>query len=262
MKIILKIIFIILLLSPIIAKALHYNPFLDFNMLNNTDTKKKQGFWDTIENMTVEEMQNLLDQGFDVNKDYHGTTIFTRIVGKGKIDVVALLIKTGVADIHATSRRGTALHEAAYHNKPEIIQLLIDAGADIEAKTNKYNTTPLHKTAIEGSLDAARKLLELGADVNAVAEDDGTTIFMSAVSSASQPDSISDTNIYAGLSSDEIREKQLAMLKLLIEYGADPHAVDNDGNNARSYIYRSTNEPYGNYNRPVVKNYLDELGVK
>ena len=100
MKTILKIITIILFLSPTIAQASHYNPFLDFDMLGNTDTNKKQSIWDTIDNMTVEEMQNLLDQGYDINQDYHGTPIFSKIAARGIIDVVALLIESG-ADIHA-----------------------------------------------------------------------------------------------------------------------------------------------------------------
>ena len=105
MKIILKIILISLFLSPIISKAEHGNPFLDFNMLNNMDANKKQSIWDTLDNMTVEEMQNLLDQGYDINQDYHGTTIFSKIAARGIIDVVALLIESG-ADIHAVNIGG------------------------------------------------------------------------------------------------------------------------------------------------------------
>ena len=255
MKTILKIILIILFLSPTIIQASHYNPFLDFDMLNNTDTNKKPSIWDILDNMTVEEMQNLLDQGFDVNQDYHGTSIFGRIVSRGIIDVVALLIESGTADINAKDKGGdTALHEAAYSNRPEIIQLLIDAGADIEARTN-YGATPLYHAAEAESIDAARILLQLGANPNITTTYNDSTAFMRAVKYSTLPYDQSSAEERARDEAKGITPRTL--LELLIEYGADPHAVDNEGNNARAYIH-----PERDLNARIVKNYLDELGVK
>ena len=245
MKRILKIILISILLSPTIAQAESDNPLLDF---------------DVIHNASIEEIQSLIDQGYDINEiKENKTPTFHRIVYRKRKDIILFLIEAGAdVNIREPHNGDSVLHEAAYGNQPEIIQLLIDAGADIEAK-NKYYARPLHYAAIYQNLDAARKLLELGADVNAVAEDDGTTVFMSTVRSTSKPNNshYDDSNIDANLSLGKRRKKRLAMLKLLIEYGADPHAVDNEGNNARTYIY-----PKGGWNANIVAEYLFKLGVK
>ena len=255
MKRILKIILIIFLLYPFAAWAEHGNPFLDFNMLNNTDTNKKQDFYDTLDNMTVEEMQNLLDQNFDVNQDYHGANIFSRIVFRGIIDVVALLIESG-ADIHARGAGGgSPSHTAASRNYPEIIQLLIDAGIDIDVKEDD-GRNPLYYAANYSQIDAARRLLQLGADPNPRSKKYGSTAFMVAVENASYPNG--DYDIFKDATIDEAKGiTPRTILELLVEYGADPHAVDNEGNNARAYIY-----PDDNFNANRVRSYLDELGVK
>ena len=156
-----------------------------------------------------------------------------------------------------------------FNNHPAIAQLLIDAGADIEAK-NKYGSTRLHKTASQGDVDAMRKLLEAGADPNA-RKNDGSTVFMVAVRHAFLPNWEEgkefnyETKTYEYPNYDErlAEGKQSlidspAMLKLLIEYGANPHAINNDGDNARVFIRRSDGYP----NAPEVVKYLDELGVK
>ena len=254
MKTTLKIILVSLFLSLIIAKAETKDPFLGFDINNNTVKHKGLRVFKTIENMTVEEMQSLLDQGFDVNQDYHGINIFTRIIIAGIINVVALLIESG-ADIHAPANGRGPLHYAASSNHPEIIQLLIDAGIDIDVRTD-YDTTPLFDAASPSSIDAARKLLQLGADPNIPVTYDGSTAFMVAVKYASYP----DEDYYTA--EDAARDKakgitRLTILELLVEYGADPHAVDNEGNNARTYIY-----PDDNFNANRVRSYLDELGVK
>ena len=56
-----------------------------------------------------------------------------------------LTLDLGV-DIDAVNRNGeTAMHFAAYRNRPEIIKLLADQGASIEVwnRENKYGSTPL-----------------------------------------------------------------------------------------------------------------------
>ena len=256
MKTILKIIIIILLLSPNIAQAQSGNFILDFDPLKNANTIKKREFYEALDNMTVEEMQNLLDQNFDVNREYYGATLFSRIAARGNKDVVAFLIKSEAADIHARGAGGgSPLHYAASNNHPEIIQLLIDAGADIDIKNN-YGRTPLFNAVNYSQIDAARKLLQLGADPNSRSKKYGSTAFIVAAVHASYPNDEDYT------AEDAARDKAkgitpLTLLELLIEYGADPHAVNNKGNNARSYIH-----PERGLNARIVKNYLDKLGVK
>lgn len=48
--------------------------------------------------------------------------------------------------------RGTAIHVAACNDKVEAIDVLVDAGADLEAR-NRTGGTPLHHAADRGGLE-------------------------------------------------------------------------------------------------------------
>lgn len=57
----------------------------------------------------------------------------------------------------------TPLHFAAKKNRPDMIHLLVELGADASAK-DPSGVTPLHLAAGQGHADAVRALLSLGAD--------------------------------------------------------------------------------------------------
>ena len=262
MKIILKIILVSLLLTPFISKAENTHPLIDNPLLDFL----------ALDTASADEIQSLIDQGYDVNEARaDGITILHVMVDRNSKDIVTLLVKAGadVSAIDTGGGGGRALHTAAYRNYPEITQLLIDAGADIDAKDD-YEATPLHDAAQRGSIDVMRILLQAGADPNARTKTGGTP-FMGAVGHAFIPDWDEgkefnhETKTYEYPYYDErlARGEQsiitsLAMLKLLLEYGADPHAVNHNGKNARNSL-----RGYGGYyDAPEVAKYLDELGVK
>ena len=59
----------------------------------------------------------------------------------------------------------TALHAAAetYGNAPEIVEVLLKAGADMPAKDNEGQITPLYYAARENASEAAEVLRRYGA---------------------------------------------------------------------------------------------------
>ena len=63
----------------------------------------------------------------------------------------------------------TALHEAANHNLPDAIQVLIDAGANINDRGGEGcdGLTPLHDACYNGCADVIRVLVENGASLTA-----------------------------------------------------------------------------------------------
>lgn len=79
--------------------------------------------------------------------------------------IVAELIRAG-ADIHALGTNGwTPLHMAAARGQVEKARLLIDAGADVNRRTEiDASETPLMEAAFTGQPSTVRLLLEHGAD--------------------------------------------------------------------------------------------------
>ncbi len=47
------------------------------------------------------------------------------------------------ADVRGQAHEGTALHAAAYAGGAEVVRLLIDRGADIEARDARWESTPV-----------------------------------------------------------------------------------------------------------------------
>ena len=65
----------------------------------------------------------------------------------------------------------TALHYAAFFGSPDSVRALVDAGANLEARSTNLEfapeATPLHSAVAAGRLENAAALLEAGADPNA-----------------------------------------------------------------------------------------------
>ena len=68
----------------------------------------------------------------------------------------------GMADV-------TAIHIATIYNQPDAVKLLIDSGANIEAKAYE-GFTPLHTAVYEGHADMVTLLLDNGANKTAETE--------------------------------------------------------------------------------------------
>lgn len=75
----------------------------------------------------------------------------------------------------------TVLMMAACQGNPQIVKLLLDAGADCLTADRKTGATALHKAGQGGNLEVARLLLEHGAFVDAVAPTTGHTPVMEAL---------------------------------------------------------------------------------
>ncbi len=82
-------------------------------------------------------------------------------------EIIKVLLEEG-ADVNAVSKYGdTALMEAARRGHTGIVKALIDEGADVNA-ANNYGDTALTHASVYGHTETVKALIEKGADVNAV----------------------------------------------------------------------------------------------
>ena len=100
----------------------------------------------------------------------------------GDIETVRSLLKQGV-DVNAAEGDGmTALHWAAFTDNVEIAEMLIYAGANVEAGTRLNAIKPLFMAAQNGSRPLVETLLAGGADPNATMSTGTTPLMMAAAS--------------------------------------------------------------------------------
>ena len=78
-----------------------------------------------------------------------------------------------------TKDKCTALHLAAANGHVDVVKVLIQNGADVNA-VDEYKFTALHLAARHGHVDIAKVLIENGADVNAVQKDKCTALHITA----------------------------------------------------------------------------------
>ena len=125
----------------------------------------------------------LLSNGADCNApNEEGVTLLMLAAGAGHYKVVEFLLEAG-ATVDATDARGwTALMKAVFNYEqncgfPDVVSLLIDAGADIEHQVS-YGTRPLMLAAGYGEAGVVDVLLAAGADAAAVNEGGRTAKIM------------------------------------------------------------------------------------
>jgi hypothetical protein len=123
-----------------------------------------------------------LDEGLDPNFEGHliGTGL---MIGawEGNIALMELFYLRG-ADIHRTNRFGeTALMLAAWKNRKEALRWLLDHGArPNRGDGNEREWTALHYATFGGHADLVDTLLNSGADINARSTNGSTVVMMAA----------------------------------------------------------------------------------
>src|ERR1700736_5616655 len=88
----------------------------------------------------------------------------------GHLEKIKLLLAADPELVQARDSDGsTPLHCATWKGHPEIVALLLEAGADVNAKNSNehWGTTPLHAAAHANQAAIAQMLIDHGADVNA-----------------------------------------------------------------------------------------------
>ena len=113
-------------------------------------------------------VRQLLRDGADVNEAQgDGMTALHWAAETGNGELADMLVYAG-ANLEAGTRIGqyTPLHVASGKGHAGIVRALVEAGANAEARTGNSGVLPLHLAAASGSVDAVKALIGTGADVD------------------------------------------------------------------------------------------------
>ena len=143
--------------------------------------------------------------------------LFFEACAKGRVDVLRGLLLNDpslarVSNPKAHHQGWTGLHEAARGGHGDAIRLLLEHGADPNAREAGDNTYPLHWAAAHGRLEIVRALLDAGGDVQGTGD-------------VHELDVIGWATFY-GPPGDEPRQMDMSrrdMVSLLLERGASHH---------------------------------------
>ncbi|EHK44874.1 HET protein [Trichoderma atroviride IMI 206040] len=183
----------------------------------NIDTKDNMGQTSlllAIEERSIGIVELLLEKGADIEaKGNKGRTPLLRAVAIGypMEDGIKLLLEAG-ANTEAHNDGWTPLLLALEAKTVRIANLLLEKGANIEAKDNEGRTPLLRATTIYENSEAIKLLLQYGADIEAK-DNEGRTPLSWVI----------------------IVYQNSEVIRLLLKYGANIKAKDNEGRTPLSW---------------------------
>lgn len=162
--------------------------------------------------------------------------------------MIQRLINLGAVIDEINEEGQTPLHIAALYGKPANLKLLIDNGANIEARDGRGRTPALFMSFEEQRKDCLRVLIKHGADVN-LADHEGRTPLYLAAGDETMEDFVPEL-LEAGAAVDVAVDDGYAPLhqaayfkctkaiKALVEYGANTEAMNSEGETPRMIAER------------------------
>ncbi|MBN3896996.1 MAG: ankyrin repeat domain-containing protein [Nostoc sp.] len=157
----------------------------------------------------IELVKHYLDSGLDVNSflvkglNKEESWLIAAIMGRNK-NLIELLLNCGAnVNEKMKSKNVSPLHRASATGCLDICELLIDHGADVNA-LGEHGKTPLHLATQLGHQNITELLLDCGANVNALDESKSSPLFEAA------------------------RHHDLSVAESLLDHGAEVNLIDNE----------------------------------
>ncbi len=159
---------------------------------------------------TPAQLDELLTNGISPNTRFaDGTPLLVLAAYSSKLEMVQLVLNRG-ADVNIAQEPGiTALSVAAATNNVHMLDLLLAHGADINYRARQGDSV-LMLACSQNSIDAVQVMLAMKADPN-LADINGVTPLIYTIARCKEPEIIS---------------------QMLLEHGANPNAAMKDGTTA------------------------------
>ena len=175
----------------------------------------------------LEIVKTLLNSGLDIDQSDQAETQPAALwiaADKGHMEILRLLIGCDYVMKNKNRSVSDAFHDACYRGHEEVMECLLDAGADFRQVGSRigWHGYALQAACMSKRLDlgVVRRLLERGADVNAVDGDWDTPL-----------------QVASGRNSGKID-----LVKLLLEHGAEVNALGGMHGNALQAAYAGDND--------------------
>jgi len=159
-----------------VRSLLHANP----KIVNEKDDRGRTPLFFAPMVIKILTTSTLIALGADIEaKDAYGDSPLYHATVTGRQEIVELLVQQG-ADINEIMEEGTLLSLAIYRGHFEVVKILITMGANVNLKM-KNNETLLHHAAEQGERIFIELLVNAGAEVNARTEYDVTPLHIASV---------------------------------------------------------------------------------
>ncbi|XP_069012528.1 ankyrin repeat and SOCS box protein 13a.1 isoform X1 [Embiotoca jacksoni] len=162
----------------------------------------------------------LLEAGAQVDvRTIHGSTPLCNACASGSLECAKLLLEQGAkVNPSLTALTASPLHEACIQGNVEVVRLMIASGAKLEAFDVHFGP-PLHIACAKGRVDCVKELLSAG---------------------------LHSSHLHAGANVNSVKFHETAlhhaarvhmvdMIELLVEFGANVYASDNQGKKPVDY---------------------------
>ena len=187
------------------------------------------------------------------------SSVHTALTNHDLASLADLLAKGADPNIDDASTGYFPLHAAVYEldfgGHLAALQLLIQAGADIDRKElTTVGSTPLLVALLDGQTEAAKMLLAAGANTNLtngfgesplrICVEQGDLEMVNRLLEHGAAKTINEAGGHSGRNAlgHAVANLDLAMVKTLLEHGADPRALDIDYQIARKHLPERTPE--------------------